>query len=153
MRVTETGTMGQKPPGFTFGRAILIPGCRSHWFRGPSLASAKTGRPNSYLPCLQPHGAHAKQGRQHSPSRTEGDTVPPERLWESAHRRVFTPLHTCGSGNRLETAQQDVEMDQSPKGWRSTTGNYAKLTPAQGSREATGGWGCSLSRRAGLFCP
>ena len=110
VRVTQTETMGPKPPAFTFGRAIPVPGCRSHWLRGPSLASAKPGRPNSYLPCLQPRGAHAKQGRQHSPSRTDGDTVSPERLWESVHRPVFnsTPHvrlqepagnHSAGRGN------------------------------------------------------
>ena len=151
VRVTQTRTMGQKPPAFTFGRAIPVPGCRSHRLRGPSLASAKPGRPNSYLPCLQPRGTHAKQGRQHSPSRTEGDTLSPERLWESAHLPVFAPLHTCGSRNRLENTQQAMETDQSPKGWRITTGNYEKLTPAQGSRETIGGWGCFHSREGGSF--
>lgn len=147
VRVTQTGALGHKPPVFTFGPALPVPGRSSHW-RQRNPVSAKPERPTPEKARL---AHHACSRAALTPKRGNGSLLVGRNVTRYLPNATEDQLVAASSrrptraapGTGREVTQQAVDTDQSPKGWRVTTGSYAKLTPSQGSREAIGRWGCS----------
>lgn len=153
VRVTQTGTVGQKPPAFTFGRAIPVPGCRSRWLRGPSLASANQGAPTPTY--------HACSRAALTPNRDDSTLL--------VGRKVTGDLPNA-SENQL-TSQSLLHSTRAAPGtgWKSLSRPWKRTNrrKAEGSRpEITKssrrlkdrekllvGGAVSTPGRAGLFCP